>query len=224
MDILLNNLGETIKKLRKLKKLSQRELAKLANVSDATVSKLENNSGNITMESIQRIVKALGFTFEEVIEMAKNENMLPNTTSVLNSTVTENYNNIRQAGEKKIGEIIKRHRKMKGITLEQLANMIGVNPTVLSNMENGIAEIQIFTLKKVANALGMTVDEIIEEAEKEDMKTKSDISQEKDLKAFLNGLDGIMFYEGKPMSETEINVIKSIIEALMKNKISQNKE
>ena len=224
MDMLLDNLGETIKKLRKLKKLSQQELAKLANVSDATISKLENNSGNITMESIQKIIKALGLTFEEVIEIAKNKNMLPDTTSTPNLIITENHNNIGQVGEKKIGKVIKKYRKMKGITLEQLANMIGLNPTVLSNIENGTVEIQIFILKKIANALGITVDEIIEEAEKEDMKTKPETNQERDLKAFLNGLDGIMFYGGKPMNETDIKLIKSIVERLMENKASQDRE
>jgi len=63
--MILFELGEKIKTLRKEKNLSQDELAKKSRISRATLSKLEN--GNLTKVSIvtlDRILGVLGFTIE----------------------------------------------------------------------------------------------------------------------------------------------------------------
>lgn len=224
MDVLLDNLGETIKKIRKAKGLSQRELAKLAKVSDATISKLENGTGNITIENIKKIVSALGFSFEEILKIAKGEKVFAENILVLDQSFLQKYHETAEKDEKKIGKVIKKYREMKEISLEELSRITDLPVDLLFNIELGFSEIRFSVLKKIANALGITVDEIIEEAEKEDMKTKPETSQERDLKAFLNGLDGIMFYGGKPMDETDIKLIKSIVERLIENKTSQDRE
>ena len=52
-------------------------------------------------------------------------------------------------------------RKEKGMTQEALANKVGVLNTSICNYETGIREPGLDTLKKLATALEVTVDELL---------------------------------------------------------------
>lgn len=54
-------------------------------------------------------------------------------------------------------------RKEKGMTQEALANKVGVLNTSICNYETGIREPGLDTLKKLATALEVTVDELLRE-------------------------------------------------------------
>jgi transcriptional regulator with XRE-family HTH domain len=54
-------------------------------------------------------------------------------------------------------------RKEKGMTQEALANKVGVLNTSICNYETGIREPGLETLKKLATALEVTVDELLRE-------------------------------------------------------------
>lgn len=56
---------------------------------------------------------------------------------------------------------IKEARQMKGITQEQLAKMLGITQGAVAQWENGLTHPSFDMLPKVAEALGMTVDELI---------------------------------------------------------------
>lgn len=51
--------GEMIKQARKQRHLTQEELGSLIGVQKAQISKLENNAGNVTIETVLKIFKAL---------------------------------------------------------------------------------------------------------------------------------------------------------------------
>lgn len=59
-------LAEQIKQLRKERNLTQEQLGKLVGVQRAQISKLENNTGNITITTLMKIFSALKakITFE----------------------------------------------------------------------------------------------------------------------------------------------------------------
>lgn len=60
--MILSELGESIKKLRKERGLTQEELAKTANISRATLSKLENGYlANISIVTVDHILSLLGY-------------------------------------------------------------------------------------------------------------------------------------------------------------------
>lgn len=56
---------------------------------------------------------------------------------------------------------IKEARQLKGITQEQLAKMLGITQGAVAQWENGLTHPSFEMLPKVAEALGMTVDELI---------------------------------------------------------------
>lgn len=58
-ELSLELIGEMIRRARKQRNLTQEELGQLIGVQKAQISKLENNAGNITMETILKIFTAL---------------------------------------------------------------------------------------------------------------------------------------------------------------------
>lgn len=59
-ELKLEIIGDMIKMARKKRQLTQEELGALVGVKKAQISRLENNSGNITIETMLRIFHALG--------------------------------------------------------------------------------------------------------------------------------------------------------------------
>jgi y4mF family transcriptional regulator len=61
-------------------------------------------------------------------------------------------------GEKEvIGDIIRARRKARKIAQEQLADIAGISPRTLRDIEKGIANPQLETLIKICNVLGMEI-------------------------------------------------------------------
>ncbi|MBI3136615.1 MAG: helix-turn-helix transcriptional regulator [Bacteroidetes bacterium] len=58
-DLQMELLGDVIKQVRLERNLTQEQLGKLIGVQRAQISKLENNTTNVTMETILRVFTAL---------------------------------------------------------------------------------------------------------------------------------------------------------------------
>jgi HTH-type transcriptional regulator / antitoxin HipB len=58
-ELQLELMGEMIRKVRLERNLTQEELGKLVGVQRAQISKLENNTTNVTMETILKVFGAL---------------------------------------------------------------------------------------------------------------------------------------------------------------------
>ena len=61
----------------------------------------------------------------------------------------------------KIAENIKFNRKIKGLTQEQLANLLNGKKSLISNYENGYSTPDIYTLVKLADIFQVTLDELV---------------------------------------------------------------
>ena len=59
-ELKLELIGDMIKMARKKKKLTQGQLGELVGVKKAQISRLENSTGNVTLETVMRIFNALG--------------------------------------------------------------------------------------------------------------------------------------------------------------------
>lgn len=62
--------------------------------------------------------------------------------------------------KKELGEKIKRLRKRRGLTQEQLAELIDISPRNYSNIELGITYPKSETLEKIIKALNTTTQEL----------------------------------------------------------------
>lgn len=60
--VLVSEIAKTIKQIRLQKQLSQEELAKLSSLDRTYISGIENRHRNITLDSLENIIFALGIT------------------------------------------------------------------------------------------------------------------------------------------------------------------
>lgn len=58
-ELQMDLIGKAIKETRQKRQLTQEELGKLIGVQKAQISKLENNAGNVTMDTLLRVFTAL---------------------------------------------------------------------------------------------------------------------------------------------------------------------
>ena len=61
----------------------------------------------------------------------------------------------------KLGNNLKRIRTVKGITQGDIAKSLGVSRGFVSNLENGKTNPTLATITRVAEALGVTTDELL---------------------------------------------------------------
>ena len=64
MDI-KEKIGDRIRELRGVKKISQEKLAELADLDRTYISSVEKGKRNISIENIEKIAKALNYTLQE---------------------------------------------------------------------------------------------------------------------------------------------------------------
>ena len=99
---------------------------------------------------------------------------------------------------KAIGKRITIARIKADRTQEILAETINLSPTHLSNIENGTTRVSLTSIVKIANALSVTVDDLLCEN-----VIKARVQFEKDIEALLKDCD-----------EYEIRILKDMLEAL----------
>ena len=72
-ELQLEILGEMIRKVRLERNLTQEQLGKLVGVQRAQISKLENNTTNVTMETILKVFGALKAKVNFNVELLNNK-------------------------------------------------------------------------------------------------------------------------------------------------------
>jgi DNA-binding XRE family transcriptional regulator len=70
-ELQMDLIGTAIKETRKERQMTQEELGKLIGVQKAQISKLENNAGNATIDTLLRVFMALKATVKLQIELQK---------------------------------------------------------------------------------------------------------------------------------------------------------
>jgi DNA-binding XRE family transcriptional regulator len=69
-EIQLELIGKAIRDTRKERNLTQEELGKMVGVQKAQISRLENNAGNITIETLLKVFTAMKATIKLNIEIS----------------------------------------------------------------------------------------------------------------------------------------------------------
>jgi DNA-binding XRE family transcriptional regulator len=68
-ELQMDLIGKAIKQTRKERNLTQEELGKLIGVQKAQISRIENNTSNVTMDTLLRVFTALKTTVKLQIEL-----------------------------------------------------------------------------------------------------------------------------------------------------------
>ena len=77
-ELQLEILGDLIKKVRLERNLTQQDLGNLIGVQRAQISKLENNTTNVTMDTILRVFGALKAKVSFNVELQNNKILIAN--------------------------------------------------------------------------------------------------------------------------------------------------
>ncbi|ADK16708.1 helix-turn-helix domain-containing protein [Clostridium ljungdahlii] len=122
-------LGDKIKDLRKLKKITQQKLAKSIGLSQSSIGMIESNKQGASNETLVKLAKLFDVTVDYLLGTDEIEN---------------------------IGYIIKEEREYQGITQKELSDAVGINENELAKYENNEAPISQFLAKKIANFFDMS--------------------------------------------------------------------
>ena len=76
-DLQMEFLGDMIKQVRMERNLTQEQLGKLIGVQKAQISKLENNTTNVTMETILKVFTALKTRISFHVELINQRTRIP---------------------------------------------------------------------------------------------------------------------------------------------------
>lgn len=103
-----------------------------------------------------------------------------------------------------IGNRISQFRKEKGYTQEEMAEKLGVTPQAVSKWENDISYPDILLLPKIAEMLGITVDELLSGERKKDTNFLLE-GQRKNIddmmfRIYVNSADGDKVKVNLPMA------------------------
>jgi transcriptional regulator with XRE-family HTH domain len=77
--------------------------------------------------------------------------------------IKSDKNQATGGGKVTTGENIKRLREAKNMTQEELAQILGVTSSNISQIESGDRGLNIAKARKLAQALGVTIDELVRE-------------------------------------------------------------
>lgn len=121
-------------------------------------------------------------------------------------------------------EKLKQIRTNKNITTYKLSELTGIPQSTISKMENGKRKIETESLQKLADALGVSINEFFDEGDtssedniKLTQKDKKDIK--KALNETLNHLedsqDGLMF-DGEPIDDETRELLRISLESSMR--------
>jgi len=71
MDLLVNTVGSNIKEIRKLKKLTQEELAEICGLQTSYLAGVERGERNITLQTLQKIISGLDIPAGQLFDINK---------------------------------------------------------------------------------------------------------------------------------------------------------
>lgn len=114
-----------------------------------------------------------------------------------------------------IGKRIKDARLAKGLTQEELGNIVGLQKSAIAKYENGrVVNIKRSTLQKLAQALGLRGSDLIMEADQPEGKKEQPINFDglsDDRVAFINKV--------RQMSDAEFDRLKQILSLVENTKL-----
>lgn len=142
------DIGEKIKLRRKELNMSADDLAQCVGKDRSTIFRYENGDiDNMSIALLQPIAEALDVSVGYLLGLEENKN----------STITNDIVKKSQLGAK-----IKKARKAKGLTQDDLGNMLGLKKSAIAKYECGrVVNLKQETIKKLCDILDLSPDDLI---------------------------------------------------------------
>ena len=102
------------------------------------------------------------------------------------------------------GSRIRNLRKKRGLTQEQLAERLSLSPTHLSNIETGTTRVSLSSIVKIANALDVTVDDLLC-----DNLVQARPQFERDMQQFLDGCNPYEFRIAFQVAKAAVETVRA---------------
>ncbi|MGR9527626.1 helix-turn-helix domain-containing protein (plasmid) [Priestia megaterium] len=128
--------------------------------------------------------------------------------------------------KKYMGVKIKEYRKAMKLTTMELGSLLGTSQSTISEIERGTRSIQVESLAKICNALGVTLNDVLPisaSQEKTDASYTPEISQLTNIISSLSSdevrlLTDILL-KVNPLPQSDRESLKSLLNSLMNNKL-----
>ena len=125
-----------------------------------------------------------------------------------------------------LGELIKHHRKEKGLTQKELGELLGVSPQMVAQYERNVRNPKKETLQRIAKALNVSPAEFFEDSSLITAKDERDIK--KDLDSIMDKIstktDEPASYGGEELSPESLELFRGELEIVLKRLKLINKE
>ena len=147
------DIGEKIKLRRKELNMSADDLAQCVGKDRSTIFRYENGDiDNMSIALLQPIAEALDISVGYLLGLEEDNN----------SAITDDIVKKSQLGAK-----IKKARKAKGLTQDDLGNMLGLKKSAIAKYECGrVVNLKQETIKKICEVLDLSPDDLILDHEK----------------------------------------------------------
>ncbi|WP_081757589.1 helix-turn-helix domain-containing protein [Alkalibacterium sp. AK22] len=157
MNNLTNNIsvGITIKRLRKQKGWTQKELAERTQLQRTYISSIETGEKNITISTLEKILKAFNISFQSYFLLADKEKNNFEGESYL---YLEPFN--LDDSTYWLGKKIKFYRLNLNISQEELAYEAGIATSYASKIENGSANLTVNLLYSISSILNIHISKL----------------------------------------------------------------
>ena len=142
------DIGEKIKLRRKELNMSADDLAQCVGKDRSTIFRYENGDiDNMSIALLQPIAEALDVSVGYLLGLEENKN----------STITND-----NAKKSQLGAKIKKARKAKGLTQDDLGNMLGLKKSAIAKYEHGrVVNLKQETIKKLCDILDLSPNDLI---------------------------------------------------------------
>lgn len=137
-------LGERLKNIREVRRISQFRLADMMGTEQSTIAKIEKGAGYPKLSTLYKIGEALNISVSDI---------LAESPPSKNGTLSP----------EEVGANIRKWRTVRGLGVKKLAEKSGVSRNSIRNLETGKCMSFLLTYQYIAEALGVTVGTLLGE-------------------------------------------------------------
>lgn len=161
-------IGKKLKELRLSRQMTQEELGKVLGVTTSMIGMYETGARNPSYTVLKKIAEYFNVTTDYLLGCSENpqRNIVGGNNDIIDNSVI-------------IGDRIRFFRQNKKLTLKELSLKAGLSISFLSDIENGRRLPSLENLSKIAEALDVSLSDLVEK----DSKISEEINEDAEIRA-----------------------------------------